>query len=173
MATTINFDDVVVSSGNYVTLSTYDGFTWSNAAVENHIPVGGYITGIVSQSNALFDITGNKATFTSNSGTFTFDSAYFASAPSSSSVVVSDNLGDSKTLAITSSPVLFTFDWSGVSSVSFKGGVAVVDNITFEPTVAGGTAAPEASTWAMMLFGFLGVGFLAQRRTRAPFVPAA
>jgi hypothetical protein len=34
------------------------------------------------------------------------------------------------------------------------------------------TAVPEASTWAMMLIGFAGLGYFGYRRCRAPRVAA-
>lgn len=36
-------------------------------------------------------------------------------------------------------------------------------------TIGGGPAAPEPSTWAMMILGFAGVGFMAYRRRKAEF----
>lgn len=38
------------------------------------------------------------------------------------------------------------------------------DNVSFAPGGGAGPAAPEASTWAMMILGFLGVGFISYRR---------
>lgn len=63
----------------------------------------------------------------------------------------------------------------GIRSVQFFGtadsyGVAV-DDFTFDPvTSVGGIASvPEPSTWAMMILGFAGIGFMAYRRkSKAP-----
>ena len=54
-------------------------------------------------------------------------------------------------------PYSFTFDFqgTGVPAADF-----VIDNASI-------TAVPEASTWAMMILGFLGVGFMAYRRKAA------
>jgi len=41
------------------------------------------------------------------------------------------------------------------------------DNVTFTAGGGAGPAAPEASTWAMMILGFLGVGFISYRRKSA------
>jgi hypothetical protein len=43
--------------------------------------------------------------------------------------------------------------------------------IEFSPNI--GAAAPEPSTWAMMLLGFLGLGWLAYRRKDQPALRAA
>ena len=64
--------------------------------------------------------------------------------------------GDAELCPFTSAQVSF----SGVArSVQFSGIAADFDDITF-------TAAPEASTWAMMLIGFAGLGYGALRRKR-------
>jgi hypothetical protein len=60
--------------------------------------------------------------------------------------------------------VTLTPNWSNLLSVQFTGlspqggGWMGVDNIDAT------TAVPEPSTWAMMIIGFLGLGFLAYRR---------
>jgi hypothetical protein len=59
--------------------------------------------------------------------------------------------------------ITVTPNWSNLISVDFWGvsgaaGMMGVDNIDVT------TAVPEPSTWAMMILGFLGIGFLAYRR---------
>jgi hypothetical protein len=45
---------------------------------------------------------------------------------------------------------------------------AQIDDPTGQPEVVAAVAAiPEASTWAMMILGFLGLGFMAYRRKGA------
>jgi hypothetical protein len=172
-AATINFDDIPVTAGSSVDIDNYAGFTWSNVSVENNIQVDGapgYENGIVSQTNAMFNNFADPATFTANSGTFTLNHAYFTGAFLSENVVVTDNLGDSKTFAVTSTtPTLENFDWNGASSVTFAASLTgltahiVVDDITVSAT-----AVPEVSTWVMMLSGFAAFGFAAyQRQVRA------
>jgi PEP-CTERM motif len=54
----------------------------------------------------------------------------------------------------------------GIADGGFDGGGssgATIDSITL-PSVA--AAVPEPSTWAMMMLGFAGLGFLSYRRTR-------
>jgi hypothetical protein len=46
-----------------------------------------------------------------------------------------------------------------------------IDNVSFNEPVAGGV--PEPSTWAMMILGFAGVGFMAYRRKSKPALMAA
>jgi hypothetical protein len=60
----------------------------------------------------------------------------------------------------------FTFATTGGNLVftSLAGGNANVGNILDNVQVASGV--PELSTWAMMLIGFGGIGFLAYRRTK-------
>src|ERR1700694_1350588 len=50
-----------------------------------------------------------------------------------------------------------------VTSVSIVSNATVIDLIDF--TVANVAAVPEFSTWAMMLLGFAGVGFMTYRRS--------
>jgi hypothetical protein len=48
-------------------------------------------------------------------------------------------------------------------------------NVTFQilGNVSGVSAVPEPSTWAMMILGFAGVGFMAYRRKSKPALMAA
>ena len=65
--------------------------------------------------------------------------------------------GDAELCPFTSAQVSF----SGTArSIQFLGTAADFDDITF-------TAAPEPSTWAMMLIGFAGLGYAALRRKAA------
>ena len=58
-------------------------------------------------------------------------------------------------------PRLTFFNSGGIETYSFGPGNS--DNITSRGTVAI-SAVPEPSTWAMMILGFLGVGFMAYHR---------
>lgn len=62
---------------------------------------------------------------------------------------------------------------TGVNSGGF--GVAVATSAISENYVAGGVTAnlPEPSTWAMLLFGFAGLGFAGYRRSRRAAASAA
>jgi hypothetical protein len=78
---------------------------------------------------------------------------------------------------------MFAVEGNSIYSVNLTNGV-----LTFDSTFAGGlgaangaaflnesvtTAVPEPSTWAMMLLGFAGVGFMAYRRKAKPALIAA
>lgn len=82
-----------------------------------------------------------------------------------------DSKGDSEFASFTGNSVtlsnLFSFANGSYSlSFSFAGSLPpvnapVFDNGTFKAVV---TAVPEPATWAMMVLGFLGVGFVSYRR---------
>jgi len=72
-----------------------------------------------------------------------------------------------------SSGILFTFDGSNVGNLYLANGSPQIylsvntDGSLYNPGDPGTlaiTAVPEPSTWAMMILGFFGVGFLAYRR---------
>lgn len=175
-ATTINFDDISVSPGNYVAIaSPYQGLNWSDVYVENNIAGNGYDTGIVSQSNAALNGFGTQASFSAASGTFAFISGYFTGAFGTENIVVSDNLGDSKIFQVNAStPTLETFNWNGVSTVSVD---AVSDGsgtqIVFDNLTVNTSAVPEPATWAMMLVGFGGLGAVMRTRRKMSAAVAA
>ena len=83
---------------------------------------------------------------------------------------------------------LFNFAGSGVDRFEVLGinpgvdpnnPVAFVTALTFEGagnftgTMTPVTAVPEPATWAMMLFGFAGIGFMAYRRKSKPVLMTA
>jgi hypothetical protein len=76
--------------------------------------------------------------------------------------------GGSVTIDFNNAPQTFTFDGGTftlqVNDVSVLLGTASTVPVTGLFTV---TAVPEASTWAMMVLGFFGVGFMAYRRKGA------
>jgi hypothetical protein len=53
----------------------------------------------------------------------------------------------------------------GISFWGNTGGAAYLDNVSI-------TSVPEVSTWAMMLAGFAGLGFVGYRRNKAATVKA-
>ena len=64
---------------------------------------------------------------------------------------------------------------SGIHSIQFLGSVGdvpgvAVDDFTFNSVTA---PVPEPSTWAMMILGFLGLGWMAYRRKSKPSLMAA
>lgn len=83
--------------------------------------------------------------------------------------------GSTNDLSHVFNPFSFNFTAPGTSVVlSFtdkSGSTASVDGLLDNVSVS--TAIPEPSTWAMMLFGFVGIGFLTYRRSRKGTVVAA
>jgi hypothetical protein len=62
-------------------------------------------------------------------------------------------------------------------ALNFQGGGStaadfVVDNVSIAPVLSIAAAIPEPSTWAMMLFGFASIGFVAYRRKSRPALMA-
>lgn len=105
------------------------------------------------------------------SGTFTFTSGYFTAAYQDGQVTVSDDLGDSKTVdVVESGPTFETFGWAGVSTITITPingeHLVVFDNLSV-------STVPEASTWAMMILGFAGLGFACYRSSRKSVAAAA
>jgi hypothetical protein len=71
------------------------------------------------------------------------------------------------------SPLAALYDFA----LNFQGGGStaadfVVDNVSITSVPSIAAAIPEPSTWAMMLFGFAGIGFMAYRRRSIPVLMA-
>jgi hypothetical protein len=77
------------------------------------------------------------------------------------------------TVLLTTSPIQFStvaLGWADVDELTFSTNFQEVLLLTdFNVT----TAVPEPSTWAMMILGFAGVGFMAYRRKLRPALMAA
>jgi hypothetical protein len=74
--------------------------------------------------------------------------------------------------------IQFAYNYSAAPTLSFTSGVSVFGTDNFvnynDPMVSGTiSAVPEPATWAMMLLGFAGVGFMAYRRKSKPALMAA
>ena len=93
--------------------------------------------------------TYNAITIADGTGTHTVDSAHFS--------VLNPANGDQ---GLFGSAYVNIFDSSNIISVAFSSDKKAFefDNLTL-------AAVPEASTWAMMILGFLGLGFLGYRRS--------
>jgi hypothetical protein len=116
------------------------------------------------------DITGSFSLFGANAGNFLGDG--------NETFDVTTNLGSylfnvSLNTATNSAPLTFVgFESSGgeiITSVNWSGPQAA--GIT--DVQLGVSAVPEPSTWAMMLLGFAGIGFMAYRRKSRPALIAA
>jgi hypothetical protein len=164
--TTLNFDDISVTSGSFTSLpSTYDGFTTSNFFVENHIGStsdgSGYSTGIVSQSNAAFNGGGSPAFF-SSATPFTVTSLFLTSAFQDETVTLTGTLGATTVFntpfnIFLSSPTFITLNSGLVDrftiTTSGQRTQAVLDNVTFNGNATAVT--PEGSSLAMFALGGL------------------
>jgi hypothetical protein len=73
--------------------------------------------------------------------------------------------------------LLFDVGFQGVGELSLDDGVSTLTDNTLAAsgnTIIGTVSAvPESSTWAMMLLGFVGIGFLAYRRKSKPALMVA
>jgi hypothetical protein len=145
--------NVQLSSGDTFALSAAnDAFTFSLSG-------GGAISGL--PANFSVDTSTSGSTYNGDPyGIFTDRIAYNGSSGTVSSlsfsVAFSGTLSASDLLASTNPndghtyiPALFTAD------INYNG---------IDPPVAVLAAVPEPSTWAMMILGFLGIGFAASRR---------
>jgi hypothetical protein len=118
-----------------------------------------------------FKLTGDGKGF--GSDTFTLEVLF--TSPSNSShnftATLSGNLDNNNAIKFSSTPLLFS--WSGESFTLLVNSIGDMDDHSYELTgrihLTGVSdtqvaAVPEPATWAMMLMGFAGVGFVAYRR---------
>jgi hypothetical protein len=198
LITNSGFDDVdgkfvdnTVTGGDVVAVG---GWTISGNYGALWIPSGGLYGGLRpspgNPSPFLVDLTGtaNSSPFDSVSQTIattagahytlTFDLGsaiqwgiqddVTASAGSTSGSFTSTNPGnsnnfwDSETLSFVASGPSTLITLAGSTGFSYIG----VDNVSVVETSPGG--GPEPSTWAMILLGFAGVGYMGYRRAREP-----
>jgi hypothetical protein len=67
----------------------------------------------------------------------------------------------------------FTFVGTGSDTISIAAKTNPAEWFVDDVSVGATAAAPEASTWAMMLLGFAGLGFVGFRKSRRPAASAA
>jgi Protein of unknown function (DUF642)/PEP-CTERM motif len=191
------FVDNTGTGGDVVAVGSSDitGWTISGNYGALWIPSGGLYGGLRpspgNPSPFLVDLTGtaNSSPFDSVSQTIattagahytlTFDlgsaiqwgiqDGVTASAGSTSGTFTSTNPGNStnfwdssETLDFVASGPTTLITLAGSSGFSYIG----VDNVSVVQTSPGGV--PEPSTWAMILLGFAGVGYMGYRRAREP-----
>jgi hypothetical protein len=148
----------VTNPANYNDLS-FSGGTYSNVSAGNNVSFGS------------FNLGGGKATYDS---TFELDIVFSAPAATPGSLggnffdaaitgkVRNDNNG-SVTINFDNTP--HTFNYNGGSfTVSVNDLTIDLGDPTLKGAIALTAAVPEPSTWAMMILGFAGVGFLGYRR---------
>lgn len=179
LADVINFDDLPPGSGDFIP-SPYAGFNWNNFAYSQYgLPGTGYSNGLVSPPNYAFNAFGEDASVTAATGPFTFSGGQFTSAwRDDLQLVITGYQGttavDTATLDLqVGGPFQFMTDWTNLDSLTFaaSGGTqhpGLFGNSTafvLDDLVMGNAAAvPEPATWALMLVGFMLIGF-AQRRS--------
>jgi hypothetical protein len=169
------------TGGTAATLN-FQGGTRGNNASKLYIPSGapqfpippGYTlgahntqgTGDFAQSNGFplyfwFSAAGNSAT----GAPVDVNSFYIADATNITVTAYSDYgvtpiPGDTLVIPnVSFTPELVTLNWAGVEQLSFTGGSGFYVN-----DIEVNAAVPEPSTWAMMILGFLGLGFMAYRK---------
>jgi hypothetical protein len=122
---------------------------------------------------------GNSADFVSlvgSIGGFTFDQTSFA--PFANSVASNGEVGAITIVDGTITNIFSAFGGGGISTsesgdnLFFTNGLFNPPPLVFELGAISGTetvtaAVPEPSTWAMMILGFCGLGFMAYRRKRS------
>ena len=187
----VNFDSIPSHGQPYGAIpsgwASFDwstDFDWINPAED--APRSGYQYGMVSAPNVAFNASGANVSFQRNPA-FELVSFYLAGAWRNGLEVKVTGMAkgvevDSTTFTVNASaPTLETLDWD-VNKVTFRsfGGTSagygadgnqfVMDNLTTLPLSGLSTAfrsvdtVPEASTWALMLLGFAGLGCAGYRR---------
>jgi hypothetical protein len=141
-------------------------------AVHTTYGSGTFTTGSVSSPFLITGVTGTE-TYLGVTDTITGVSNY-ASADNLLYFPASPNLVDFSGISFATTGDAFGIGWTGSVygiaqfSTNPNGNCCGVNPITF--TV---TAVPEPSTWAMLILGFAGIGFLAYRRKAKPALMAA
>jgi len=191
---TVNFDALNASGGaitgapltSYlagfgITLTESSGTSVGIADVSN--VYGGGVIGATTGNNVLMQSgTTSPASYTLSFATallsFQFDTvsnitsnllpAWSATAFDASNVTLS-TVGNSS-LSVGGDAQTYLLNGPGIESVTFYGNAEGSAGFTNQPidTLVLTTAVPEPSTWAMLLLGFAGIGFMAYRRKSKP-----
>lgn len=163
----------------------YGGLQWNNFAVHasSTVPGSGYETGTVSGTNTAFNLSGEPASFSSDTA-FTLNDAYFTGAWNNGLQIHVEAMSGSNTYTRDftvdrSGPTNIVFNWTNLSSVSFfsSGGVGnsdlggsgthfAMDNLRINEVIP---AVPEPESYALMLAGLGLLGFMARRRENYSF----
>jgi hypothetical protein len=171
-ATTIDFEDVVASSGGSATPNGYAGFNWDNAFTQNAIAFGGgYENAVVSGTNIIYGGFGLEMGFGLAAGSFTLNSLWVTTTLQDTATLLIRGLFEGVdifdvTADISRTPTLFTLNWAGVDEIRLFGiGNAVlgVDDITFNerPVV---NAIPLPASALLLGAGLAGLTLLRRRR---------
>jgi|SRR5580658_808913 hypothetical protein len=162
------------------------GFHWSDDFYYldgADFPGTGFDTGVVSPPNVAFNNGVNTVGFGRQKPfelvSFDVTAAYRTGLQFRVSGLLDGAVVDRETFTINpSGPTLITLDWTNINHVVFyayggtgahvggKGFEFALDNLT---TVS---AIPEASSWALMLLGFAGLGYAGYCRSKNGIAPA-
>jgi hypothetical protein len=148
-----------VAASDSVGKLSFTGGSFSN------IPAGPVTGGFGS-----FDLSNGSGTFDT---TFTLDIAFTVPTGSGSNTFDADVTGmvhgnsGSVTIDFNNTPETFNFS-GGSFTVSVNDVTATTGDPNITGTITLTAGVPEPSTWAMMILGFMGVGFMAYRRKSGP-----
>jgi hypothetical protein len=147
--------------GSSCTLSTSanDGSLTFHQQAENNVPAGTVDLGTFTLANGSTDFNGDlfslQVTFTSPlNGANTFSATL--------SGTTTGNHGGPVVVDFNNTPLSFEGFTLAVNDISLTAGVGTPQEIT--GTITAVAAVPEPSTWAMMILGLAGLGFMGYRR---------
>jgi hypothetical protein len=148
---------VITATGsvNCCDTSATPGPTGPNGFVGN--PFGGTGSTITNSTGSVVGTYTDPTGSFSLAGVFTGPLGFLGTTPF--------KIGSSDTLIVPLGATLLYFGLPDASGFNGPSGFYQDNSGSFEVTV---TAVPEASTWAMMILGFLGVGLMAYRRKATP-----
>jgi hypothetical protein len=193
-ATLINFEDQPAGPSNFAAAGPAQTLTYSGAVTATF--TGGVI--LTNESNQTTDNSNVYATIGSGFGgdpsltnplVVTFSQAISNFQIQILNAIagnyeMSDNMGNSLTFNLPTTGSSFLQEGFAAAGTvvdikyldSSTGWDFAVDNITFNQPLGGNGnvgAVPEPSTWAMLLIGFAGIGFMAYRRKHKTALMAA
>lgn len=182
-AAVIDFEDQPAGPMGFSLLTSAQTLTYSfgslTATFNNGVILTNEVLQTTDNSNVYATFSGSDPSLT-NPLTITFNQpvqnfSVDVSNAAAGDYELFDNAGhtDFFTLAVQGGSIhTGTFATAGtmisIQELSIVGGSSprtfdfAIDNVSFDPLVAGAT--PEPSTWAMMILGFVGLGFMAYRR---------
>jgi len=129
-------------------------------------------SGTVTQNGTPFAITGLMTPPNDAGGYFGFDNVIVANAGNAPYTLDSGGIGflaaGVPNLYFPSEPITAFNVWGNGGTSGTLGTTASNDvNTSFNGTYSITAAVPEPSTWAMVILGFAGIGFVAYRRKRS------
>jgi hypothetical protein len=173
--TNVGHEDGVQQYASYPNLTPYQGqnFYSLDGAGDNGVFIAGdgITQSVATVSGASYQLTFGLSGENGPGGITTL--AVMVGSQTTDFTITSDNSGffskqlvtETINYVATSADTAISF----IETASNDGGNndALIDGVSFQgPAVT--SAVPEPSTWAMMILGFFGIGFLAHRRSNRP-----